>query len=56
MNFAREAADRVAFMHAGAIVESAAPEEFFRAPRSEEARRFVRTVLGQRISVEGGVE
>lgn len=55
MNFAREAADRVAFMHAGAIVEAAPPEEFFRAPRSEEARRFVRTVLGQRISVEGGV-
>ena len=55
MNFAREAADRVAFMHAGAIVEAAPPEEFFRAPRSAEARRFVRTVLGQRISVEGGV-
>lgn len=53
MNFAREAADRVAFMHAGAIVEVATPEEFFRAPQSEEARRFVRTVLGQRISVEG---
>jgi ABC-type polar amino acid transport system ATPase subunit len=53
MNFAREVADRVAFMHAGAIVEAAAPGDFFRAPRSEEARRFVHTVLGQQISVEG---
>jgi len=55
MNFAREAADRVAFMHAGAIVETGTPAEFFRAPRSEEARRFVRTVLGQQMSVEGRV-
>ncbi|WP_422002388.1 amino acid ABC transporter ATP-binding protein [Reyranella sp.] len=55
MNFAREVADRVAFMHAGMIVEVAPPAEFFRAPKSEEARRFVRTVVGQRISVEGGV-
>jgi len=55
MNFAREAADRVAFMHAGAIVEAGTPAEFFRAPRSEEARRFVRTVLGQQMSVEGRV-
>ncbi|MBI2737007.1 MAG: amino acid ABC transporter ATP-binding protein [Rhodospirillales bacterium] len=55
MNFAREVADRVAFMHAGAIVEAAAPGDFFRAPQSEEARRFVRTVLGQRMSIEGGV-
>ncbi|MBV8168626.1 MAG: amino acid ABC transporter ATP-binding protein [Alphaproteobacteria bacterium] len=51
MTFVREAADRVAFMHAGAILETAAPEEFFQAQHSEEARRFVRTVLGQQISV-----
>jgi ABC-type polar amino acid transport system ATPase subunit len=56
MNFAREVADRVAFMHGGAIVEAAAAAEFFRAPRSEEARRFVRTVLGQRQSVDGRME
>ncbi|MBS0537177.1 MAG: amino acid ABC transporter ATP-binding protein [Proteobacteria bacterium] len=55
MNFAREAADRVAFMHAGAIVEAGTPAEFFQSPRSEEARRFVRTVLGQQMSVEGRV-
>jgi ABC-type polar amino acid transport system ATPase subunit len=55
MNFAREVADRVAFMHGGAIVESAAAAEFFQSPRSEEARRFVRTVLGQRQSMDGRV-
>jgi ABC-type polar amino acid transport system ATPase subunit len=55
MNFAREVADRVAFMHTGSIVEAAPPREFFGAPRTEEARRFVRTVLGQQISAEGRV-
>jgi ABC-type polar amino acid transport system ATPase subunit len=53
MNFAREVADRVAFMQAGAIVETAAPADFFQAPRSEEARRFVRTVMGQQMSFAG---
>src|SRR5260221_8133886 len=53
MNFAREVADRVAFRHAGAIVEAAAPGDFFQAPQSEEARRFVRTVLGRQMSVAG---
>jgi len=53
MNFAREVADRVAFMHAGTIVETAAPADFFGAPRSSEAQRFVRTVLGQQMSFAG---
>ena len=53
MNFAREVADRVAFMHQGDIVETAAPEEFFRAPRSAQAQRFVGTVLRQRLSIAG---
>jgi ABC-type polar amino acid transport system ATPase subunit len=56
MNFAREVADRVAFMHGGAIVEAAAPGEFFESPKSEEARRFVRTVLGQRMTAGATVE
>jgi glutamate transport system ATP-binding protein len=55
MNFAREVADRVAFMHDGAILEAAPPGDFFQAPQSEEARRFVRTVLGQQMLVEGRV-
>jgi len=53
MNFAREVADRVAFMHAGAIIETASPADFFQMPRSEEARKFVRTVLGQQMSITG---
>ncbi len=34
MGFARQVADRVIFMDQGQIVESAAPEQFFSAPRS----------------------
>jgi polar amino acid transport system ATP-binding protein len=41
MNFAREVADRVWFMDAGRLVESGTPEDFFRNPRSERARRFL---------------
>ncbi|HZP74995.1 MAG TPA: amino acid ABC transporter ATP-binding protein [Pseudolabrys sp.] len=54
MNFAREAADRIAFMHQGAILETAAPDEFFRAPKSAPAQRFVGTVLRQHGSIAGG--
>jgi glutamate transport system ATP-binding protein len=38
MGFARRASDRVVFMADGEIVEDAATEEFFTAPRSERAR------------------
>ncbi|MEH0147133.1 amino acid ABC transporter ATP-binding protein [Corynebacterium sp. Q4381] len=41
MAFARAVADRVAFMDAGRIVEMAPPEEFFAAPKSERAQRFL---------------
>lgn len=41
MAFARAVADRVAFMDAGRIVEIAPPEEFFAAPKSERAQRFL---------------
>jgi glutamine transport system ATP-binding protein len=46
MNFAREVADRVAFMHAGEIVEVAPPQSFFQSPQNPHARKFVGTVLG----------
>lgn len=46
MGFARKVADRVIFMDAGEIVEEAAPEEFFTAPRSERTRKFLSQVLG----------
>ncbi|MCY1301526.1 Glutamine transport ATP-binding protein GlnQ [compost metagenome] len=45
MGFARQAADRVIFMDRGQIVEQAAPEEFFRAPKSERARQFLSQIL-----------
>jgi ABC-type polar amino acid transport system ATPase subunit len=56
MGFAREVADRVAFMSGGAILEEALARDFFAAPRSEEARRFVRSVSERRQWVDGSVE
>ena len=41
MGFAREVADRVWFMDAGAILESADPETFFRTPQHPRAQRFL---------------
>ena len=41
MNFAREVADRVWFMDAGCILESAEPETFFRSPQHPRAQRFL---------------
>ncbi|WP_282827199.1 amino acid ABC transporter ATP-binding protein [Gulosibacter sediminis] len=45
MGFARKAADRVIFMADGAIVEEAAPEEFFTAPKSDRAKDFLSKIL-----------
>jgi glutamate transport system ATP-binding protein len=45
MGFARRAADRVVFMDAGRIVESAQPEQFFRDPQTERARDFLSKIL-----------
>jgi glutamate transport system ATP-binding protein len=45
MGFARHAADRVAFMADGQLVEQAPPAEFFAAPRSARARDFLSKVL-----------
>jgi polar amino acid transport system ATP-binding protein len=41
MGFAREVADRVAFLHDGRIVELGPPESVLDAPRREETRRFL---------------
>ena len=45
MGFARQVADRVAFMDQGRIVEMSPPEEFFSAPKSERLRLFLGQVL-----------
>ena len=45
MGFARSAANRVAFMADGQIVEERTPEEFFTDPRSDRARDFLSKIL-----------
>ena len=45
MGFAREVADRIVFMDAGAIVEEAPPEEFFGAAKHERSRKFLSQLL-----------
>ena len=45
MGFARRAANRVAFMDGGRIVETASPERFFSAPETERARDFLSKIL-----------
>lgn len=41
MKFAREVSDRVAFFHKGVMVEIAAPEELFDAPKDPELQKFL---------------
>jgi polar amino acid transport system ATP-binding protein len=41
MAFARDVSDEIAFLDKGILVEKAPPAEFFAAPRTERARRFL---------------
>jgi ABC-type polar amino acid transport system ATPase subunit len=41
MNFARNVGSRLAFMDRGEIVEETVPREFFAAPKTERAKRFL---------------
>ncbi|MEI3853854.1 MULTISPECIES: amino acid ABC transporter ATP-binding protein [unclassified Ensifer] len=41
MGFARDVADRIWFIDAGQIIETATPEEFFKNPRHPRAQRFL---------------
>jgi polar amino acid transport system ATP-binding protein len=45
MGFAREVADRVAFLHEGRLVELGPPEQVLSEPREPETRRFLRRLL-----------
>jgi glutamate transport system ATP-binding protein len=45
MGFARGAANKVVFMDAGAIVESAEPAEFFGNPKTDRAKDFLSKIL-----------
>lgn len=41
MDFARDVADKIAFMAAGEILESSPPEEFFTNPKNERTKQFL---------------
>ena len=45
MGFAREVADRVAFMDEGQIIEENTPAEFFDSPESARAKLFLSQIL-----------
>ncbi len=45
MAFAREAATNVIFMENGVIVEQGEPQTFFRTPKEERTRKFLRNML-----------
>jgi ABC-type polar amino acid transport system ATPase subunit len=45
MGFARRVADRMVFMDGGEVIESGATAEFFAAPNTERARRFLNDIL-----------
>lgn len=45
MGFAREVADRVIFMDAGAIVETGTPEHFFTRPTHDRTKLFLSQIL-----------
>ena len=45
MGFAREVADSVVFMDAGAVVESGPPEELLANPQHERTKAFLAKVL-----------
>ncbi|MSQ76194.1 MAG: amino acid ABC transporter ATP-binding protein [Rhodoferax sp.] len=45
MNFARRVAHRVVFMHQGKVWEQGAAKEFFAAPKTEELKNFLSSVL-----------
>jgi general L-amino acid transport system ATP-binding protein len=45
MGFARKVADTMVFMDGGEIVETAPPDAFFAAPRSERSRLFLSQIL-----------
>ncbi len=45
MGFAKEVASRIVFMEQGKMIEENTPEEFFKNPKSERLKDFLRSVL-----------
>lgn len=49
MSFARAIADRVLFLDGGRFVEEGPPAEFFTAPKTERARKFLHTFTFEQV-------
>lgn len=45
MSFARDVSDMVHFMDEGHLVESGKPDDFFKHPQTERARKFLSTII-----------
>jgi polar amino acid transport system ATP-binding protein len=45
MGFASEVSDRIVFIDDGIILEEAVPSEFFKAPKHERAKQFLKQIL-----------
>ena len=45
MGFAREVADRIIFMDAGNIIETATPANFFTCPQQERTKKFLNQIF-----------
>jgi general L-amino acid transport system ATP-binding protein len=45
MGFARRVADKMVFMDRGEIVEMAAPDIFFRTPKTDRCKTFLKQIL-----------
>jgi polar amino acid transport system ATP-binding protein len=45
MGFAREVADRMAFMHEGSLIEEGPPAEMVEGAKDPRTRRFLEAVL-----------
>lgn len=45
MGFAREVSDRIVFIDKGEILEESEPEDFFKSPKHERARQFLKQIL-----------
>jgi polar amino acid transport system ATP-binding protein len=45
MGFARDVANRVCFLHDGAILEQGPPEQIFGAPREERTQQFLQRIV-----------
>ncbi len=45
MGFAKDVSDMIHFMDGGVLIESAPPKEFFSAPKTDRAKKFLASIL-----------